>query len=408
MAGVNELAEYVAKLSQAAQLDSSGQFTLDLARGLAQLSKLAWAYPNRWAYYLTQAGVAGGARAIHLSSGLRAESVTLEFAELPEELVDSRNVTRPESGQSSACLQLLRQGLRWVLATESPLDLVVESPRGGYCLSGQKSGYQLRELAGSQQTRVGLVRGRPAEPWWKKPFGRARSAASLMLESRWRLAYCPVPVKIDGFSLCSGVPDYLPDFHKPLMMQQLHLLPSDNSQSLATSHPGLTPAYRYLVDEQVEERPKAASPVAEVGWLELVIPGGGQLNRATGVNRPEECMVGNWYQGAEPNYLTISCGHEAQMAEYSKQRCRCSAALYYCARSRDVLHCQRYGMLCDPIPLPGLQTDAWNVVWADDTVQVDPSGQKPILDEYLNLHIERLQQGIRQSQIRVAAKNRKR
>lgn len=390
MAGVSELENYVAQLSQSAQLDSAGQFTLDLSRSALQMSALARTQPHRWAFFLTQAGVAGGATAIHLSSGLRAESVTLEFAEGPDGLSDARLLNQQREGES-AFVQLVRLGLQWALAGQSQVDLVVETPRGGYCLSGDR----LRELPGGSGTRLAVVRVRPAEPWWKIPFGRAKASLGLLLESRWRLAYCPVPVKFDGLTLSGGRPDHLPEFRKPLMVQQLHWLPDDRQGCrLKVAHPSLVPAVHYVLGDQVEERPLLALPVAEVGWLELVLPQPAQMSLWPGLPREGDCTLGSWSKDGKNWLVAVT-----DVQGYSMGRSR--LVMYYHGRSRDQLHCQRYGLLCDPVSLPTLQTDAWSVVWADDEVQVDPTGLTPIHDEYLSGHIERVERSIRRGQIRL-------
>jgi len=136
VAGVGELEELITRLNQDARLDSAGKFTLDLAKSLQKLSQLARTYGNRWALYATQAGVAGGASQMHISSGLRSESVTLRFdGELPEQLRDPTRFTHFDNrgADDDPETLLLRQAVQWALAPGSSVNLVVEDRRGGFC-----------------------------------------------------------------------------------------------------------------------------------------------------------------------------------------------------------------------------------------------------------------------------------
>lgn len=119
MAGVVELEEMIARLNAGTRLDSAGKFTVDLARALQGLAKLARTYPTRWALFALQAGVAGRATQMHVSSGLRSESVTLHFdGLLPEQLRDPGAFTRFDGNvdPSEPATGLLRQAVQWSLA----------------------------------------------------------------------------------------------------------------------------------------------------------------------------------------------------------------------------------------------------------------------------------------------------
>ncbi|MBN9413994.1 hypothetical protein ABS71_12885 [bacterium SCN 62-11] len=404
MAGVSELEEMVARLSQDARLDSAGKFTVDLARGLEKLAQLARTYHTRWALFGVQAGVAGKATQMHLSSGLRSESVTLLFPEqLPAQLREPGRFTRfdGQAAEDQDATTLLRQAVQWALAQGSSVNLVVEDTSGGFCLSGKNQHYQIRELPPAPAARVALVRERPHEPWWKNPFGRARNSLALLLECRWRLSFCPVPVKFDGLSLCSGMPYDLPGFPQPLMMEQLHLDARGDIPCLAVAHPRDIPANYYVLGEQQQRRPEWASPAAAVGWLELVYPG--RLAVAAGVPQGERFTLGSWWtHDGRPEHVWSDIQDDTLLPAFQGNRCRCRLALYYHARSRDLLYCQRFGILLNPLELTGLQTDAWTVVLADDLLQTDPTGLNPVLNEQLRLRAEAIEEGIRRTQIRLA------
>lgn len=402
MAGVSELEEYVGRLSQGARLESAGQFTVDLIKEARQMRALARSHPNRWAFYLTQAAVAGGAVSVQMSSGVRAESVTLEFLEGHSELDSPARLTEP-SPDESVFLQLLRQALRWALASEAAVDLLVEGPEVGFGLSGRKGHIQLLETASQPETRVALMRRRPAAPWWKWSFGGARASLALFLEARWRLAYCPIPVKFDGLSLCAGVPESLPEFRAPVMMQQLHLA-LEGGSALAVAHPGMVPAYQYISGDQIEPRPAGASPTPTVGWLELLPVR--KLQRVPGLPSADHLTAGSWWLGHEPEHLRLAESQAALLGLFSNERCACKNVLYYHGRSRDRIYCQRYGLLCNPLILTGLQTDAWTILIADDQVQTDPTGLTPVLNEYLLNRIEKMERDIRNTQMRLAERSR--
>jgi hypothetical protein len=329
---------------------------------------------------------------MHLSSGLRAESVQLEFAAPPPGLADARSIGQ-QSNPESVVIQLLRTGLQWALAGRSQVDLLVETPQGGYALSWESSRHGVRPLPAAPTTRVAVVRARPAEPWWKVPLGRAQASLGWMLESRWRLAYCPVPTRFDGLCLSSGLPYHLPEFRKPLMVQQMNLLPEPAAGSfLRVAHPCQVPAVHYVVGEQVEERPFRATPVAEVGWMDLVLPGACQLALRPD---PAENVVGQWTLDGRREHVVLP-GMPGTV-----EGCCCSSVFYYQGRCRDQVHCQRLGLLCDPVPMAGLQTEAWNVVLADDEVQVDPTGLTPIQNDYLMGKLEWVEKSIDRSQVRL-------
>lgn len=416
MAGVSELEEMVARLSQDTRLDSAGKFTVDLARGLDKLAQLARTYHTRWALFAVQAGVAGQASQMHLSSGLRSESVTLHFPDqLPAQLREPGRFTRFDS-QASEDLDattLLRQAVQWALAPGSAVNLVVEDASGGFCLSGKNQNYTLHELPPPAQpkvqggtapaARVALVRERPHEPWWKNPFGRARNSLALLLECRWRLSFCPVPVKFDGLSLCSGMPYDLPGFPAPLMLEQLHLDARSDTNCLAAAHPRDIPANYYVLGDCLERRPEWASPAAQVGWLELIYPG--RLVLGPGVPLGERFTVGSWWRhDGKPEHLWADVQDNCLLSAFQKNRCRCQMALYYHGRSRDLLYCQRFGILLNPIELPDLQTDSWSVILADDEVQTDPTGLNPVRNEALLKRAAHIEEGVRRTQIRLAAR----
>ncbi len=410
MAGVSELEEMVARLSQDARLDSAGRFTVDLARGLEKLAQLARTYHTRWALFAVQAGVAGQASQMHLSSGLRSESVTLHFpGQLPAQLREPGRFTRFDS-QASEDLDattLLRQAVQWALAPGSAVNLVVEDSSGGFCLSGKNQNYTLHELPppaiSPASARVALVRERPHEPWWKNPFGRARNSLALLLECRWRLSFCPVPVKFDGLSLCSGMPYDLPGFPHPLMLEQLHMDGKSDTSCLAAAHPRDIPANYYVLGDCLEKRPEQASPGAKVGWLELVYPG--TLVLGQGVPKGERFTVGSWWrQDGQPEYLWADVQDNCLLTAFQRNRCRCQMALYYHGRSRDLLYYQRFGILLNPLELAGLQTDAWSIILADDQVQTDPTGLSPIRNEGVLQRAAQIEEGVRRTQIRLAAR----
>jgi len=408
MAGVGELEELIARLHQDAQLDSAGKFTLDLAKSLQKLSQLARTYGNRWALYATQAGVAGGASQMHISSGLRSESVTIKFTgDLPEPLRDPRRFTRfdSEGAEDAPDTLLLRQAVQWALAPGSSVSLVVEDRRGGFCLSGQHQNYQIRDLPAAEASRVALVRERPAEAWWRNPFRRARNSLALLLECRWRLSFCPVPVKFDGLSLCSGMPYDLPGVPPLILMEQLRLESDPSAACLAASHPGDIPAMHYLVGEQVERRPQWATPPAQVGWMEMIHPTrNGMLFLQDGPPAPGGFTVGSWWSAhGEPQHLSLNF-QDCLMEVYDGRRCRCANALFYGRPSRDLVYFQRFGMLCNPLELTNLQTDAWTVIVADNTIQLDPTGLTPIRDEYVLRRSGEIEESIRQTQIRLAGR----
>lgn len=406
MAGVSELEEMVARLSQDARLDSAGKFTVDLARGLDKLAQLARTYHTRWALFGVQAGVAGQASQMHLSSGLRSESVTLHFPDqLPAQLREPARFTRFDSQDSedSHATTLLRQAVQWALAPGSSVNLVVEDSSGGFCLSGKNQNYTLHELPAAPLSRVALVRERPHEPWWKNPFGRARNSLALLLECRWRLSFCPVPVKFDGLSLCSGMPYDLPGFPQPLMLEQLHMDASREGACLAVAHPRDIPANYYVLGSHLEKRPEWASPAAQVGWLELVCPG--RLVLGQGVPLGERFTVGSWWrQDGQPEHLWADLQDHCLLSAFQSNRCRCQMALYYHGRSRDLLYCQRFGILLNPLELPGLQTDAWSIILAEDQLQTDPTGLNPIRNEALLQRAAQIEEGVRRTQIRLAAR----
>lgn len=350
--------------------------------------------------------MAGRASQMHLSSGVRSESVTLHFDDqLPAQLREAERFTRFDSlaSEDLDTTTLLRQAVQWALAPGSAVSLVVEDRSGGFCLSGKDQSYELREVPPAQRSRVALVRERPHEAWWKNPFRRARNSLALLLECRWRLSFCPVPVKFDGLSLCSGMPYDLPGFPQPLMMEQLHLDAQSDSACLAAAHPRDIPANYYVLGEQLEKRPDWASPTAQIGWLELIYPG--RMALSAGVPLGDRFTVGSWWrQDGQPEHLWADVQQNCLLPAYQSNRCRCKLALYYHGRSRDLLYCQRFGILLNPLELTELQTDAWSIILADDTVQTDPTGLNPVLNESLRKRAGQLEEGVRRTQIRLAAR----
>ena len=92
------------------------------------------------------------------------------------------------------------------------------------------------------------------------------------------------------------------------------------------------------------------------------------------------------------------------MKAYDGRRCRCASALFYARPSRDLIYYQRYGMLCNPMELYNLLTDAWTVIVADDTIQMDPTGLTPIRDESILTRNCEIEESIRKTQIRLAGR----
>ncbi len=409
MARVVELEEMIARLNAGTRLDSAGKFTVDLARALEKLAQLARTYPTRWALFALQAGVAGRATHMHVSSGLRSESVTLYFEGwLPEQLRDPAGFTRFDGNidPTEPATGLLRQAVQWSLAPGCAVNLVVEDPQGGFCLSGQQQNYRIHSLPtiGLGQARIALVRERPSEPWWKNPFKRARSSLALLLDCRWRLSFCPIPVKFDGLTMCSGMPFDLPGFPPPLMMAQLHLQRDQPPWGLAVAHPRDVPANSYVLGNEILRRPEFASPVAQLGWLELV-SGEGSLHSSPGVPLGDRFTVGSWWRyDGQPEHIWADSLDSYLLAAYAGARCHCSTALFYHTRSRDLLYHQQYGVLINPVQLTNLQTDAWSMLVADDSIATDPTGLNPIHDEALTQRIDRLEAGVRATQIRLAGR----
>ncbi|MFN8610509.1 MAG: hypothetical protein U0931_23420 [Vulcanimicrobiota bacterium] len=400
----------ISRLHQETRLDSAGKFTLDLARGLEKLAQLARTYQTRWALYALQAGVAGRAVQMHISSGLRSESVTLYFEGwLPQQLREPDQFTRFDgrSSQDSPMTGLLRQAVQWSLAPGASVNLVVEDAKGGFCLTGQQQNYKIHALPtiGLGQTRIALVRERPSEAWWKNPFKRARNSLALLLDCRWRLSFCPVPVKFDGLSLCSGMPFDLPGFPTPLMMAQLHLQSDQRRLGLAVAHPRDVPANSYVLGNELHRRPEWSSPTAQLGWLELVGGGEGALQVSPGVPLGDRFTVGSWWRpDGQPEHIWAQSLDPCLLTAFGGARCHCDKALFYHGRSRDLLYHQQYGVLLNPLQLTALNTDAWSMLVADDGIATDPTGLNPIHDQALNRRIEELEAGVRATQIRLAAR----
>lgn len=409
MAGVSQLEEMIGRLHQETRLDSAGKFTVDLTKGLEKLARLASTYQTRWALYALQAGVAGRAVNMHISSGLRSESVTLHFEGcLPEHLRDPIQFTSfKDGGEADAPLTtLLRQAVQWSLAPGSSVNLVVEDCRGGFCLTGQQHNYRIHSLPtiGLGQARIALVRERPNQPWWKNPFKRAHSSLKLLLDCRWRLSFCPIPVKFEGLSLCSGAPYDLPDFTTPLMMAQYHLQSGTQKLELAAAHPRDIPANSYVLGNELHRRPAGASPNAQLGWLELVSPFG-SLHVNPGVPLGDRFTVGSWWRpDGTPEHIWAELLDPCLMSAYEGARCHCDKVMFYHGRSRDLLYHQQYGVLLNPVQLTGLKTDAWTILVADDQLATDPTGLNIIHDEALTRRIQQLEEGVRSTQIRLAAR----
>jgi len=380
-------------------LDSAGEFTVDLARSAKQMAALARAHPNRWAFFLTQAGVLAGARSIKLSSGPKVESVVLEFAQPFDDLLDPHAVSLTRPGEAPF-LTLLRQGLQWSMACQGQISLLVQNPIRSYLLTSSPQGTQIAEVESAPFTRVALFRRDPLVPWWKRPFHQPRAAAELLVEGRYRLAYCPVPVKLDGLSLWSGQPDLLPNFRKPIMVAQFNLY-KQGSGFLAAAQPAQVPAQRYLIEGQVRHRPSGSRPLPEVGWLEIVGTESAQMVSSSNLD-DGLYLLADWVHGYTPTYLYLS----DRLCRPGLPTLPCGSVLYYHGRSRDQIFFQKHGLLSNPITLPELQTDAWTVVLADDEVRMDPSGLTPIIDDALTRRVGEIQEAIRRTQIRLAGLSR--
>ncbi len=405
MAGVSQLEDYLAQLKADAVRESSGRFTVDLERELKRLGELSRALPFRWILFACQAAVAVGASQVRLSSGLRSDSIRFDLEGDPLEHFPP---TLFERVAERAEAVFLRSAFEWALAARVDCSLLVEGPRAAYMVSRGKSGTQRLECRPSGHRRVMLVAGRPAQPWWKLGLGRVEQSAALLVECRWRLAFCPIPVWLDGLSVVSGRTDWLPGLRPPVTMQQIHLCWEQGCSRLALEHPCATPSIRYAVGgPAAAEGPSRASfvqPRARLGWLEVVPPPGQSVRLETRLDTPEgsDWCLGQWGE-LEGEQRVVVCGAKnPELVAFAGQRIAAQGTAYYHGRSLDRFFPVHYGMVANPIELSELGTEAWSVLWADDAFEFDASGMELVRTPRVLSQIENCQQQIRQTQLRVA------
>jgi hypothetical protein len=405
MAGVSQLEEYLAQLKADAVCESSGRFTVDLELELKRLGELSRALPFRWILFACQAAVAVGASEIRLSSGLKSDSIRFELEGDPLEHFPPTLFERVAERAEAA---FLRSAFEWALAARVDCSLLVEGPRAAYMISRGKSGTQRLECRPSGHRCVVLVAGRPAQPWWKLGFGRVEQSAALLVECRWRLAFCPIPVWLDGLSVASGRTDWLPGLRPPVTMQQIHLCWEQGCSRLALEHPCATPSIRYAVGGTTPAEGPARSsfvqPRARLGWLEVVPAPGRSMGLELLLDAPDgpDWCLGQWGELEGMQRVMVRGGSNPELAAFAGQRIAAQGTAYYHGRSLDRFFPVHYGMVANPIELSDLGTEAWSVVWADDEFEFDASGLELVRSHRALSLIENCQQQIRQTQLRVA------
>ena len=405
MSGVSQLEDYLDQLRAGARPDSSGEFTMDIGRQARRLGELSRAYPHRWLLFACQAAVAAGASKISVSSGLRADSVAFDLVDDP---LARFPPTFLQGGSTSQEAGLLRAAFEWALSLGVECSLLVEGSEEAYVVRSDHQGTQRWWCPATGRRRVTLVAGRPSQPWWRRLLGRVEHSASLLVECRWRLACCPVPVTLDGFSLVSGRIDWLPGFRPPLTMLQIHLAPPGGPVGLALEHPSLRPSIRYAVGgacpQEAPPRPSSVPPLAEFGWLEVVPPQGERLELVanSGECDSQAWILGSWVHLNKLRQVAIRGGQSPDLQGFSGRRLGAQGAAFYHGRCDDRFFPVHFGMTANPIELSELGTEAWSVLWADTEFEFDASGLELVRTPRVLGQLEHCQNQIRQTQLRVA------
>lgn len=211
----HDIAQYLDSQQQAGNYDSTGGFTLDTLRMGRKLAGRRLPAKGMWLVKLVQAAVAFGTNEITIEFGNRGVSIrfwAFDHGPTAEEI--SEELFRPSPSPSRA-LQHLATGLRDCVARDT-LRLSWEVSSAKVCrtvtLTKDSTECDSAECSVEGATHYCITLERPSQrPPLKKALRQrvvdiVREVGEEYIEVVSRCWCCPVPIRIDGVDLETGIP----------------------------------------------------------------------------------------------------------------------------------------------------------------------------------------------------------
>jgi len=193
--------DYIRSVSGQAVPDSTGlQFSLDLAAQAQKMSQYQTQEPALWLLKGVQAAVASGAPSVNIR--------------LTRQIFELRFVPPPEAGPAS----LQDDAPDWCNHLRLSLQAALSLKPSGLNLSLHSSPlFQLGTLVSHKVRGIHLQVRRANRPWWKISDPELAAVHKALA---WRLAFCPIPVEMDGRTLSLPFPERLAPFQsRPAQIQ---------------------------------------------------------------------------------------------------------------------------------------------------------------------------------------------
>lgn len=318
MSELDTVQSYLDGLQGEGEIQSRGKFTLDPKQSRVKIAEMQSQDLSSWACWWIRSavnlGAAGGT--IQCGRDLLTARFLFDCAAPGLRRVEAFLLRGDESADDRG-LELLRSALLWtqsLLESRPTLEgsLLLERPNEPLLL--------LRLRADSVELQHSPQMGKDYSLSLNVQDTRPRGSGAgellplrMALASRLpaRLAFCPIPVSLDGVWLNSGTPAGAANDALPLIYLRYYLCPR-RANVLAVKDPRCWPARHYHLLSSMPERfsrPRMSTPTSRVNTLSLA----GEVSEAARWSHSAGTPMLKW-RGGFPEALYLS-GHEPLRAE---------------------------------------------------------------------------------------------
>jgi hypothetical protein len=306
MSELDTVQGYLQNLRAEGEIQSRGRFTLDPKQSRVKIAEMQRQDLSGWACWWVRAGVCLGAESGSIQCGRDLVTARFAFAHgVPGFEQAGKFLRLGDDGADGGGVELLRSALLWtqsLLETRPTLEaaLLLETP-GEPILSLRlrAEGVELQhapQLGQQPSLSLNLQDTRP-----QRPGGGELLPLRLALATKLppRVAFCPIPLMLDGVLLNSGAPAV---DNPPLVFLRYYLCPP-SPNVLAVKDPRCWPARHYRLDGTMPRRfsrQRLSSPASRVNTLSLA----GELHDGAAFNHTSGVPLLKW-RGGFPEQLFL-------------------------------------------------------------------------------------------------------
>lgn len=414
---MSELSEYCQNLVAEGEKDSSGRFTIDMARARDQLSQHLFADPSNYLLKFVQYALARGAAPVVVQTRRHDLQISFEFGSHPdgeEMLVLKELLMEPGKAVHHSHWRDLIFSL-YAAQALNPEFLLYASRNGGRAsgLLLHHNRCDLVDLPAGPPAELLLIRRTPQDSWFRRLFYSPRHLAQDSASLAQRCRYSWAPLMLDN-RLLGASPFQFKGFGYPTLAERIYLSRSPAPRLLSLCPFSDRPALMYDVNGRNMNLDTRGSTILHQwrsynpgrgGGPALFEPTSGPTCAPESRDSLTKMLTGDsqgicLYRGGfrsssstrETNSQTITVPKEgfqeslfSQKALFSRRE-SCPAAQVHMLcparpdRDESLLYISLHGVLLDPVPL-SLDLKGLRVVISDPEAATDLSGLQLRQDE---------------------------